>query len=127
MAPIEARKENIQTGEYDVTLLVSAGFLTKCMADHPESTKAAEILYWLSIAERRLSSTYFFSLSDLYLKDCIIKHSKEAYAQKCYKEYEENILFGYSGSSGTSVPKDEQKELDRLKSYLKLDETKKIK
>lgn len=119
LAPLEAQSDKIASGESDVTLLISAGVLSKYLTDNPKSPLTPEILYWLSIAERRLSSTYFFSLSDLYLKDCITLHPKSPWAKKCYQEYEDNITFGFSGSKGTDIPVEEKKELDRLKQVLK--------
>jgi hypothetical protein len=115
----ESSKIKIYSGEDDITLLFSAGVLSKFLNDNPKSEMTPQILYWLAIAEKRLSSTYFFSLGDIYLKECIVQFPKSTYAKKCYQEYEENILFGYSGSSGTDIPLDEKRELDRLKKFLK--------
>jgi hypothetical protein len=119
LAPLEAHREKLLNGESDITLLVASGVLSKYITDNPLSPQAPEILYWLSLAERRLSSTYFFSLSDLYLKDCITLYPKSPYAKKCYQEYEDNITFGFSGSKGTYIPVEEKQELDRLKRALK--------
>jgi hypothetical protein len=119
LVPLELHRDELTSGRSDVTLLISSGILSKYLTDKPRSALTPEILYWLSIAERRLSSTYFFSLSDLYLKDCIILYSKSPWAKKCYQEYEDNITFGFSGSKGTDIPVEEKKELDRLKQLLK--------
>lgn len=119
LAPLELEKGQTASGENDVTLLIGSGVLSKYLNDSPKTKLAPEILYWLSIAERRLSSTYFFSLSDLYLKDCVKLYPKSKYARKCYNEYAENIEFGYSGSGGTDIPAEEKQELERLKGYLK--------
>ncbi len=119
LAPLESNKEQMAGGENDITLLVAAGVLSKHLNDHPKTKLAPEILYWLSIAERRLSNTFFFSLSDLYLKDCIKLYPKSRFAKKCYAEYAENIEFGYSGSAGTDIPAEEKRELERLKALLK--------
>jgi hypothetical protein len=119
LVPLEAKKSQTAEGENDMTLLIASGVLSKHLNDFPKSKLAPEILYWLSITERRLSNTYFFSLSDLYLKDCVKLYAKSKYAKKCYDEYAENIEFGYSGSGGTDIPAEEKRELDRLKGYLK--------
>lgn len=119
LGPLENDKGETASGDNDITLLVAGGVLSKYLNDHPKTKLAPEILYWLSIAERRLSSTYFFSLSDLYLKDCIKLYPKSRFARKCYNEYAENIEFGYSGSSGTDIPVEEKQELERLKKILK--------
>ena len=75
-------------------------------------------LYWLAITDRTLEYHFFYSLADLYLKQCIIEHSSSPYAKRCYKEYENYITFAYSGSGGTHIPKDLLDELEALKKYL---------
>ncbi len=115
--PLE--KEKIYTGLEDMTLLMASGFLTKYMSDKAQSDERAEILYWQALAERRLSNSYFYSLPDLYLKECITKFPKTDFAKKCFDEYQEALSFGYTGSSGTEIPDGEKKELERLKSFLK--------
>ncbi|MBC7712659.1 MAG: hypothetical protein H7177_04945 [Rhizobacter sp.] len=119
LKPLEVNKDKIASGENDITLLISSGVLSKYLNDNPKSKNVPEILYWLSMAERRLSNSFFFSLSDLYLKDCVRLYPKSTYAKKCYQEYADNIEFGYSGSAGTDIPAEEKQELDALKGALK--------
>jgi hypothetical protein len=116
---MDMKKELLFTGEDDITLLVSSGILQKYLVENPGSEMAPEMLYWLSLIDHRMSNTYFFSLGDLYLKDCITKYPASAYAKKCYQEYASTIEAGYSGSSGTDIPVEEKKELVRLKKLLK--------
>jgi len=118
LSPIIKEDRSVEDGSHDVTLLVASGFLTKFLGQRPNSKLVPEILYWLSIADRNLNFNFFYSLSDIYLKECITKHSKSKFAPKCYKEYEQNVIFGYSGSGGTSIPEEEKKELKRLKEFL---------
>lgn len=118
LAPLEQIKEQV-SGDNDITLLIASGVLSKYLNDNPKTKNAPEILYWLAIAERRLSNTYFFTLSDLYLKDCIRLYPASPFAKKCYGQYEEAIEFGYSGSGGTDIPPSEKRELVRLRGLLK--------
>jgi tetratricopeptide (TPR) repeat protein len=119
LSPLDMKKEIIFTGEEDVTLLISSGVLFNFLVENPDSALAPEILYWLSLAEHRMGQSYFFSLGDLYLKDCIRKYPSSPYAKKCYQEYADSIEAGYSGSSGTDIPAGEKRELNKLKSLLK--------
>lgn len=119
LSPLEEVKEVTGEGDNDITLLIASGVLSKYLNDNPKSKNTPEILYWISVAERRLSNTYFFTISDLYLKDCIKKYSKSPFAKKCYNLYESNIEEGFMGSSGLDIPSSEKQELVKLKSFLK--------
>ncbi len=119
LSGLDSDKSKTAGGEKDITLLIASGVLSKYLNDNPKTKLAPEILYWLSISERRLSNTYFFSLSDLYLKDCVKLYPKSKYAKKCYNEYADNIEFGYSGSGGTDILVEEKQELEKLKRLIK--------
>lgn len=104
----------------DVTLFISSGVISKFLNDPKGKTGDIPMaLYWLAFSDKQLSQTYFYSLSDLYLKDCIRLYPASEYAKKCYEEYKDNLEFGYSGSVGTDIPKAEKQELERLKKMLK--------
>ncbi|MCK6594573.1 MAG: hypothetical protein L6Q33_05180 [Bacteriovoracaceae bacterium] len=119
LTKFENDKEALVTGKEDITLLMASGFLSKYLSEKKATDETPEILYWLSIAERRLSHSYFFSLSDLYLKECIAQFPASPWAKKCFAEYEEALTFGYTGSGGTEIPREEKRELDRLRSLIK--------
>lgn len=118
LSPLDMKKEIHFAGEDDITFLISSGLLLNFLVENPETSYAPEILYWMSLAEKRMAQTYFFSLGDLYLKDCIKKYPSSPYAKKCYQEYADSIEAGFTGSSGTDIPVEELKELKKLKSLL---------
>jgi hypothetical protein len=118
LKPLDLKKEQMFTGEKDMTLLISSGVLFNYLIEKPETKLAPEILYWLSFSEKRLSLSHYFSLGDTYLKDCIRKYPESPFARKCYAEYADSIEAGYSGSSGTNIPKEEKDELNALKSLI---------
>ncbi len=119
LSPLDWKKEVMFTGEDDVPFFIASGVLLNFFVENPESPMAPEILYWMYMAEKHMSQTYFFSLGDLYLKDCIRKYPASPFAKKCYNEYADSIESGFTGSSGTSLPIEERKELQKLKSLLK--------
>lgn len=99
-----------------VTYLRVSGILYEYLQAHPKNEITPRVLYWLARTEYRLNSNFFYSLGDLYLKECMRNYSKDAFAKKCYFEYEDNLVLSYTGSRGTYLPPDVQRELKQLKS-----------
>ncbi|MGD8568952.1 MAG: hypothetical protein PVJ39_12755 [Gammaproteobacteria bacterium] len=91
------------------------GRLYHYLNSKPSKADIPRILYWLAIIDRTIDYSFYYSLSDLYLKECMLQYTSNPYAKKCYREYEEYITFSYSGSRGTDIPEDIQKELKALK------------
>ena len=85
---------------------------------YPKSNTAPELLYYLSVVDKQLNFNYLYSLSSLYLKQCVAQHSKSVMAKKCFNKYKSDIEFGYTGSAGTFIPKDEKDEIKRLQKYI---------
>lgn len=98
-----------------VTFLRVSGVLFEYLQTHPQSKAVPEVLYWLSICDRSINNTVFYSLADLYLRECIVNYPAQPIAKKCYKEFEEETILGYTGSSGTHLPAEVRADLDRLK------------
>jgi hypothetical protein len=116
---IDKNKEILISGDKDMTLLISSGVLSKYFIDNPNSKQAPEILFWMAIAERQLSQSFFFSLGDTYLKNCIRNYPQDPFAVKCYRELALGVTASFSGSGGTNIPTEEKKELHDLKKMLK--------
>jgi hypothetical protein len=114
------KKSHSQSAENPnvVNYLYTSGILYEFLSRHPKTNLTPDILYWLAVCDRGVNNNFFFSLADIYLKDCIIQYPKTSAAQKCYTEYEENTIASYSGSSGTQVPNDAKEELAKLKSLI---------
>ncbi|MFV2058505.1 MAG: hypothetical protein ACC707_18740, partial [Thiohalomonadales bacterium] len=72
------------------------------------------LLYWLSIASSLTDTSYYYSLADLYLKQCMREYTTDPYAKKCYEQYNENVVNSFSGSHGTDIPDSLLVELDEL-------------
>lgn len=85
------------------------------------SAKTSEvpmILYWLSICDRTTGYNFYFSLADLFLQECILNHTNHPYAKHCFTEYENFLVYRYSGSSGTHIPENEQNTLRIMRKKL---------
>ena len=90
------------------------GALYHYLNTKPSREEVPVILYWLAIVDRSISYSVYYSLSDMYLKECMLRYTSHPYARKCYDEYKENIILSYSGSRGTDIPEDIQDELNSL-------------
>ncbi|MCP4914702.1 MAG: hypothetical protein GY909_16415 [Oligoflexia bacterium] len=111
--------DSVADGSEDITFLVASGAIYRYLNKYPKSELAPELLYWVSIVDKQLSFNYLYSLSSLYLKQCISNYPKSKFARKCLAKYKSDIEFGYTGSGGTFIPKDEKDEITRLESLLK--------
>ena len=91
------------------------GILYHYLNKQPPREEIPVILYWLAIIDRTINYSFYYSLADMYLKECMLQYTSHPYAQKCYDEYEAYIAFSYSGSRGTDIPEDIAQELKALK------------
>ena len=91
------------------------GRLFHYLNSQPPKEEIPVILYWLAIIDRSVDYSFYYSLADRYLKECMLQYTSHPYAEKCYKEYEAYVTFSYSGSRGTDIPEDVKKELKALK------------
>lgn len=98
----------------DVDLLIASGLLSHFLFENPSSKMAPQISYWLGWAEKHLKREEFFGSGDLFLKQCVKIYSKDPIAKHCLKELKESVEFEFSGSSGTHIPLDVQKEVMEL-------------
>lgn len=91
------------------------GLLYHYLNNQPPKEEIPVLLYWLSIIDRSINYSFYYSLADMYLKECMLQYTSHPYAKKCYDEYEAYITFSYSGSRGTDIPDDIADELKALK------------
>lgn len=103
-------------GKFHVRRLRASALLQRALElQGGPSPAKGEAIYYLGQIYRRISSGFFFRFGEMYLKACITEYPKSARGRACYNALEEEIVEGYSGSSGTHIPRDEEGELIRLK------------
>ncbi len=95
------------------------GLLYHYLSGSPSQDEIPKLLYWLSICDRSIDFNFYFSLADLYLKDCILNHPEHPYAKRCFDEYNAYVMFSYTGADGTYIPAEIQRELDQLQNAIK--------
>lgn len=103
----------------DLTYLKTSSVLYKYLEQNPDTSLKPDILYWLSFCERRYEQKAFYSMPEMYLKQCVLEHPESAVAPSCLKEYQDLVNIAYTGSSGTHIPKDVEKEIESMKELVK--------
>lgn len=101
-----------------ISNLVVSGSLNEYLQKQPTSATTPAILYWLAVVDREMTHSFFYSLADMYLKECLLKFPESAVANRCYKEYEKQMILGYTGSAGTNIPQEVLEDLKSLKSFV---------
>lgn len=101
-----------------VVYLWMRGLLHEYVQMHPADPNMPQLLYWLAIVDRMLDYNLYYSLADLYLRECITRYPATDTALQCYTEYRRYVEFAYSGSGGENVPDDVVDELARLNKLL---------
>ncbi|MEN0059452.1 MAG: hypothetical protein AAGB31_11505, partial [Bdellovibrio sp.] len=95
-----------------------SGWLYEYLDKNPETSLRPEIFYWLSFCESRWNKGAYDFLPESYLKKCVVEFPRSPIAPKCYQEYKTLVTMGYTGSSGTHLPKDVQAELKTLQDLI---------
>lgn len=103
------------TPSKDLSYLKISSVLYKYLDQFPETPLKPDILYWLSFCERRYEQKAFYSLPEMYLKQCVLEHPGSPVAPACLKEYQDLVTMAYTGSSGTHIPQDVTKEIQSMK------------
>ena len=65
-----------------------------------------------------LDQDLFIGFDGAYLKSCMQRSPQAAVAKQCYSLYEESVYLGFTGSSGTHIPADIEKELAELRAVI---------
>lgn len=97
-----------------IRFLRVSGVLYDYLFAHPQTRVAQRLLYWLAICDRALNDSFFYSLADRYLVECIRRDPTQPVAAQCYDAYEAATIQAYSGSSGTHLPVEVEKQLRDL-------------
>ncbi len=111
-APIWIKEED------KVTAIWLRGLIFDYMTQHPQDKGSAKLLYWLASLDSALEYGLYYQLPELYLKSCVENYPKDAFAQKCFKQYESLITLQYTGSKGTSIPEYQQERIEQLRKLL---------
>ena len=100
--------------DQEIKRLWLSGILYHYLNRKPQPGEIPKLLYWLAVNDRVVGYSYYFSLADLYLKECVYNHPQHPYAQRCYAEFQEYVKFIYSGSGGSFIPPELNQEMRKM-------------
>lgn len=118
LGPMEAMPQHTSTAANEVAGLWLRGRMFEYLNGNPKRTEIPVLLYWLSVADRTIAYNYYFSLANMYLKQCVLKYPSHPYAQRCFTEYEYYIENTYT-VQGEKYPPGISKELHDMRKILK--------
>jgi len=102
-----------------VQYVVASSILHRFLDTKPASTRdVAEAWYLLGVTEAETAHGYWVSQADVYLETAIRSDPTSPAAKKAYALLEENVIGGYSGSSGVNVPESEAARLAELRALI---------
>jgi hypothetical protein len=92
-----------------------AGELYERLKKDKPAELRAKIFHTLALIDERSGENIFYSLSNRYLEECVDVAPASSFAFACYEDLRDRMLLAFSGSRGTDIPRDVQKQLERLK------------
>lgn len=107
------------TAEEEVQRIWLRGQLYRYLATVRDEEQIPKLLYWLALSNRAIGYEYYFSLADLYLKECVMSWPQHPWARKCYVEYRTYVDHAYGGSGGDFIPEEVAQELAAMSKALR--------
>lgn len=99
----------------DVWLLRANATLTGLFTESLTTEQKTKVLFLIGESYRLLPEHLFWTLHESYYEACIRTSPHTIQAEQCYDAFEDSVLQGYTGSSGTYIPENLQKHLKTLK------------
>jgi hypothetical protein len=98
----------------DIVFLRASSIAHDLLGAYPDEVRSAEPLYLAGLSYEVMEDLGLWDLHEFYYLACIKKSPHSETARCCYRQYERSIYFGYTGSSGTSIPWTIQQRLKEL-------------
>ena len=93
--------------------------LFEYLSKYPGTRLKPDILYWLSFCESHYSRSTFYSLPELYLKQCVLEFPKSPVAKKCLVQYQDLVAIAFTGTKGTHIPEAVASQIKTMQELVK--------
>lgn len=98
----------------DIDLLRALASLHQIFLQPLNKDQLGRALYLTGTAYEAIRESVTWSLQDNYFESCIRRVPHSTWARKCYRAYQESMIFGFTGSSGTRIPISVQTRMTEL-------------
>lgn len=113
---VAKKKQDFSSHEAaNVEYLRATSLLHDSLAGLSEKKKRAEVYNLLGDSYSVLEDLGFWSLPEVYYEACVRDYPGTKLSKTCYKSFERSVVWGFSGSAGVFIPKEERKRLAELK------------
>ncbi len=117
-----SRRKERSLDDYEnasVSLLRASSYLHTLLSSYPNSLLRAKSYILLASTYDLLPGFNLWEIPDEYLGACIKENPHSEIGEKCFQDYKELVVLGYSGSSGIHIPTDVRKHLEKMKELAK--------
>lgn len=98
-----------------LNLLRLSGLLYEKLYSEHDPSLTQQLLYYLAMCERSLSPLDWYSLNEIYLKECVVRYPKQAFSKRCFEAYRSGMAERYSN---LAMPDYIHRSINALKDYL---------
>lgn len=103
----------------DVLYLRSSAIVHELLTRFPQGKYTSEAFFLAGSAYDLLEDRLTTPLPEIYYEVCVRHSPHTEIAGQCFSRFEQDILFGYTGSAGTFVPEEVQKLVNELRALAK--------
>ncbi len=99
--------------------IVASRVLNQYIKLHPEpGPERSEAYYLLGLTQYGIGQSAWLGEAEDYLRNAVIADPGSEFAGRAFALLEEQIIFGYTGSAGTHLPAEVERELEELRRLL---------
>ncbi len=99
----------------DILYLRATSMLHQQLQVAPDGPLSADALFRLGQSYEVLRDFELWNLGEVYFEACINRAPHTKTAESCFRQLEQSIIAGYSGSGGTQLPESATRKLDGLR------------
>jgi hypothetical protein len=113
--PFQANRKIPTSDPQLINMLYLSGLLYERLYQEPSGPNTQELLYYLAACERSLAPVIWYSISEIYLKECVVQFPHQPFSKKCFDAYEDGMRERFMGRN---PPPHVRESIEALRDYL---------